>query len=737
MSSAQNDFWLYVAIIKKIWKYHGKEDAPEDSDDEKDDNDEKDEKVGKDKHTDDSSHQNLDIPELTAKYQYAPLSDAKSYIRLLELKAGQGRDIIVCQLKEIALDASNNKHDALSYVWGSPGGKSRIIQVDDQSFEIGVNLHCALKNLRHADRARILWVDALCIDQSNTTERNFQLPLMREIYQNAVCTVCFLGPAYKSTRDMYTMLEELAQDRRTLDAKVSTPQSDVADRILPTSLDHLPIAPIKTEISEKYRGDQTIVFLAANPWWYRAWTVQELMLSSNAILMMSRYTITWEDFCAGADHGLSTQIWGEVAFGFLMNPITVPYLSLRALISRYRYSDQMSSPAADLLHLLIHCRHRDSTDPRDKIYAVLGLLRLTHPEAISHEGSDTLDVALGYDHDVAYVYRKMCQELIQKSGNLDVLGVCPKSARPYLPSWATDWSITDRIGSPLMQDSLERARITHAARQTKVNAHFSDDGASMFITGHELTSVATLAETLPNPVLKTAYGADHGKLTPDINIPALKVPENTGRLVLYWLIFRYIMAALGLVFKTISDMYYYDFLAVLSVFNVLFAWERFAVSQPPTNLGGSPDTVYWQTLCAGTYKNGNIEETGMLFKTWSDLLQPVRRFMKKHPSFCMNHPVIWAFMYHKATWGGYGEFWPYISCSNHRLLGRATNGWLCLLPQATKVGDVIILARGGRVPLVIRSDENGHYTFVGEAYVHGIMDGEAFDESRCTDIELR
>jgi hypothetical protein len=715
MPSAREEFWIMVAGLKQVWKYRGQEDDPEDSEDEKDNNDEEDE------NSDDS-------------YQYTPLSDAKSCIRLLELKAGRAHDLIVCQLKEVALDASNNKYDALSYVWGPPGGKSRFIQVDDRSFEIGVNLHCALKNLRHADQPRILWVDAISIDQSSIAERNVQVPLMYEIYQNAACTVCFLGPASKSTRGMYKMLEELAQESRILEAKAPTQQSDVTDTILPAFFNNLPVAPITTEVSEKYMGDLTIVSLATNEWWHRAWTVQELMLSSNAVLMLSRHTITWEDFRAGVDLGLSTQMWGHVAFGFLVNPVTVPYLSMRALMDRYRRSGQLGSPAFDLLHLLIHCRHRDSTDPRDKIYAILGLLRATHPEAMGHEGSDTLGVALGYGHDVVYIYRKMCQELVQQSGNLDVLGVCPKSARECLPSWATDWSITDRIGSPLMQDSLERARTTHAAKQTNALARFSDDGVSMIITGYELTSLVTLAEILPNPVLKMAAGADYRQRDPIVNeIPQPEVPENVGRLGLYWVIFKFLRLAFNKAWKVYLD----DFMALISVFSALFAWERFAVAQAPTNPGGKPNTVYWQTLCAGTYKNGNIEETGMLFKTWSDILQPLRKFMKKHPNFAVKHPFVWLLIFQRATWQSYGEFWPYISCSHHRRLGRAANGWLCLLPQETKVGDVIILARGGRVPLVIRWDEKGYYTFVGEAFIHGIMDGEAFDESKCVDIEIR
>ncbi|CZR65431.1 uncharacterized protein PAC_15331 [Phialocephala subalpina] len=724
MSSAQQDFWTAIKATSRSFGDHRRKYDPHDSDDEN---------TGKDSHE--------AVP--TAKYQYTDLSNAENCIRLLELQPGHRYDTIICQLKEISLDASVNQYDALSYVWGIPGGESTPIQVNDGSLIVGSSLHEALKHLRYPDRPRFLWVDAICINQSSIWERNIQVPMMCEIYRNAACTVCFLGPERRTTRSMYAMLEELAQESKALE--VDDPTYDAMDTI-PAFVNHLPVHPVKTKLFDKYVGDYTIIDIAQRKWWHRAWTVQELMLSSNAIMMTGRYTITWKNLCAAVDHGLNTRIWGTVMFGAVMNPVVVPYISMRALMVRYHRPNQLGSPAVDLLHLLAHCRHRESTDARDKIYAVLGLLRDTHPEALRPESSDALDVELGYSYDVVYVYRKMCQELIQKLGNLDVLGICPKTTRP-LPSWATDWSIMDSIGSPLMQDSLDRTRTTHAAKHTKANARFADDGACMIISGYELTSVVALAETLPVPVIKNRAGStaevpiDIKALIPDLKVMA---PNTNGIYDTYKAKFKIFMALFKFIFKIIiiglklqCQLIRDDSREFMSVFNTLFAWERFADAQPPTNPGVKSDEVYWQTLCAGTYKNGSTEETGMLFKTWSDLLQPLRKFMEYHPHINEKLPMAGMAIYMRATWQSYGEFWPYTACSQHRRLGRAANGWLCLLPEETKVGDLVFIASGGRVPLIIRPGKNGHNTFVGEAYVHGIMDGEAFDEGNCVDVEIR
>jgi hypothetical protein len=116
-------------------------------------------------------------------------------------------------------------------------------------------------------------------------------------------------------------------------------------------------------------------------------------------------------------------------------------------------------------------------------------------------------------------------------------------------------------------------------------------------------------------------------------------------------------------FKLQYEWWSNDFRELIRVFTTLFAWERFARSQLPTNPGAAADAVYWQTLCVGTYKNGSPEETEMLFKTWSDLLQPLRKFMQNHPKITEKYPLVAVAKYGRATWQSYAEFWPYIGCS--------------------------------------------------------------------------
>jgi hypothetical protein len=111
-------------------------------------------------------------------------------IRLLEIRPGRHQDQICCKLRLANLDQA--QYDALSYTWGT-GYRQHEIQVDGLSFYVGNNLYAALRHLRHLQETRVMWIDAICINQANIQERISQVKLMRRIYQQASTVVIWLG----------------------------------------------------------------------------------------------------------------------------------------------------------------------------------------------------------------------------------------------------------------------------------------------------------------------------------------------------------------------------------------------------------------------------------------------------------------------------------------------------------------------------------------------------------------
>lgn len=128
------------------------------------------------------------------------------------------------RLTEISLDSISSltlPYEALSYVWGSPTG-DRPLRCDNKLLLVTSNCESALRHLREAERARTLWVDAICIDQGDgdesVRERNGQVALMGEVYHRAARTLCWLGEGTKFTGEVITRLGQIGscQSKRGL-----------------------------------------------------------------------------------------------------------------------------------------------------------------------------------------------------------------------------------------------------------------------------------------------------------------------------------------------------------------------------------------------------------------------------------------------------------------------------------------------------------------------------------------
>ncbi|KAI0417841.1 heterokaryon incompatibility protein-domain-containing protein [Xylaria grammica] len=149
-------------------------------------------------------------PTLCLAWLYFYLSlraaNGSTKIRVLHLLPGSGRDRIACRLEVQDLDHGIDK--ALSYVWGKRQDP-KPIWVDGQLFQITGNLYEILLNLRRPSTSRVLWIDAICINQSDLEEKLHQVRLMGEIYSNArIVTIWLSGqtPGVNLTPDPYNSM---------------------------------------------------------------------------------------------------------------------------------------------------------------------------------------------------------------------------------------------------------------------------------------------------------------------------------------------------------------------------------------------------------------------------------------------------------------------------------------------------------------------------------------------------
>jgi len=128
-------------------------------------------------------------------YRYTPLSAPRN-IRLLDLFPGEPGSPLKCKLLEVSLNDCH--YEAISYCWGDP---TFVLHVECDDRLIPVTKSCAevLDRFRPKRKHRILWIDAICIDQSSDSEIEQQIPLMGDLYRQAARTLIWLGPGTRVT----------------------------------------------------------------------------------------------------------------------------------------------------------------------------------------------------------------------------------------------------------------------------------------------------------------------------------------------------------------------------------------------------------------------------------------------------------------------------------------------------------------------------------------------------------
>ncbi|KAH7351405.1 heterokaryon incompatibility protein-domain-containing protein, partial [Pyrenochaeta sp. MPI-SDFR-AT-0127] len=132
---------------------------------------------------------------------YTPLANPNRQIRLLTIRAEKENDVeLRCYLKTFESINDAPPYRALSYLWGKDDGEWKPkISLNKKNFEVGTNLHLALEHVGHMtfigspEWTGCWWIDAICIDQKNPHEKNEQIKIMKNIYENADEVVAWLG----------------------------------------------------------------------------------------------------------------------------------------------------------------------------------------------------------------------------------------------------------------------------------------------------------------------------------------------------------------------------------------------------------------------------------------------------------------------------------------------------------------------------------------------------------------
>jgi hypothetical protein len=152
---------------------------------------------------------------MAAKYSYNPFLSSKQSMWLLLLQPAKDRTApLRCSLEQVSLVGAKHSYKALSYVWGALSGSQPLL-CNEHVILITPICESALRHLRHAREPVTLWVDSVCIDQTNVEEHAHQVSLMVPIYENAEEVVIWLGEGTPRIHKCFARMKTLVAVSRS------------------------------------------------------------------------------------------------------------------------------------------------------------------------------------------------------------------------------------------------------------------------------------------------------------------------------------------------------------------------------------------------------------------------------------------------------------------------------------------------------------------------------------------
>lgn len=210
-------------------------------------------------------------------FVHDPIDLSQPAIRLARLFRGWYTNPIRCEIFEAFLDLSEIvPYKALSYVWGDESEKNEICINEKRAF-VASNLFNALKSLRQIDEDSILWVDAMCIDQSNNREKGHQVSQMRLVYERAEEVIIWLGESDADIDILFDGAWKL--DKAVGKLRTHNTTYDVWQTLWEEKEKDWPHFDASSGIRYKDRRRSALKGLLERPWFKRVWVIQVIVLS--------------------------------------------------------------------------------------------------------------------------------------------------------------------------------------------------------------------------------------------------------------------------------------------------------------------------------------------------------------------------------------------------------------------------------------------------------------------------
>jgi hypothetical protein len=361
-------------------------------------------------------------------------------IRLLTITYVEGTIELQTRCHELTEDL---EYDAISYVWGSAPTSVTVLCNGRHLFITPTALE--MLHYLHQHQAKTgtqkIWIDAICINQTDQEEKSTQIPLMRDIYSRAATVIVWMGP---STSESDSFFAELQDVRKKLKVWMVLYTANPDCR-----------GPDKEERPCNKAFWKGLSQVLNSEWFTRLWTFQEVILPPKATLLCGN---SWADF----DEFVDFIMEGLLRSSYIRRlSDTDTEASDNSAITTCHSADFLRNKTAkegkikviefhNVAIKLYDLRFRHVKEPVDRVWAIVGLLESDFRDRVAPE--------VDYSEKGRFEYWKtwimFAKILIDEPGGMRLLNIPPTlEPRPsYLPSWCPN--LSGRAACNMLIDGL-------------------------------------------------------------------------------------------------------------------------------------------------------------------------------------------------------------------------------------------------------------------------------------------
>ncbi|KAI1121051.1 HET-domain-containing protein [Nemania abortiva] len=605
------------------------------------------------------------LQQASPQYRYLPLRNNE--IRLIKLRPARDGPRISVSFIYTTVEEAAGTYEALSYVWGS-STKPHVLLCDGSHLKITASLRSALLSLRLDSAPRQLWVDAICINQTDSLERGRQVVLMEQIYLHASKTVVYLGDKSEDSDLAAEYLETHMQRVKRAVADFINQRRPAEDGydMLQTCIRTLGSSQAKLfEGFDQHAVQKALVNLLSRPWFRRIWVIQEFVVSPTVDMYCGKTECEWGSFPAMFYHSF---VEAKVNWDDIVSPKQKMdfFRGLAQIMQMHELRNKFHDKEDDnrkyhLIRLLSQCRTAEATMPVDKVFALLNL------------SSDPYDPKPDYLKSKAEVYREFGELALNNGDGRAILSEAALTNRadPGLPSWVPDWS-----------EAPTRINLSQIVIASK-GLFFDADGSRS--TGGRIASPSVRVEGdiifVKGVIVQTIAIVGENRPIEGVNID--EAPN------------------------------------LANFINILLYLDMFLGVELPYPTGEEKDVV------AGTILEVNQrQQPDDITSFWEDMYSRDLLFEPELSAFSADtEPLAESVRLRRLEDPrGYANMCRAVA---GRRLAITDQAYVGLVPDMTAKDDKICILQGFNVPFVLRQ-VGEHYKLVGDAYVHGIMQGEVF-----------